>query len=231
MKIRVITASLLLGFFSYQCKISAQDRWNTHPHVPPTNLSSLKSFTYLDILSDPNNQASDPKNQDFSHNTYPFDLPASDITTGTIHLSSAVSFTDHNNVLKLELKKTMRCDGLNQIIITNFPDISSLSILKDSLDHDDDESIGFGLHFFGVLRADRDLDNIKNLLDNNNWGHDRSQAFCRHLDFAISSPGNNAAVDLTDSPQRERVLTKILEIVNSPGATKLETLSLRFMHL
>lgn len=207
--------------------------WEVTPTLSQALYRNLRPFIYLNRAVD----EIDPESRDFIYNTYPFDLPLSEINTGTLHLSRDIPFVDGTGTLLPHLKEGIR-KGLNQIIVTDFPDISALQGLRAPLDQRDHQNLQVGLHFFGKLpsvgagagiAAATPLASIRNLLDS--WASPGSLVVCKHLDFAIASPGTAGLVDLTDGTQRASVLNEIADILNSDGAAQLETLSLRFMHL
>jgi len=206
--------------------------WEVTPTLSQALYRNLRPFVYLNRAID----EIDPESRDFIYNTYPFDLPLSEINTGTLHLSRDIPFVDGAGTLLPHLKEGIR-KGLNQIIVTDFPDVSPLQELRAPLDQRDHQNLQVGLHFFGKLRrvgagagiAATPLAAIRNLLDS--WASPGSLVVCKHLDFAIASPGTAGLVDLTDGAQRASVLNEIADILNSNGAAQLETLSLRFMHL
>jgi len=139
-------------------------------------------------------------------NNYPFSLPEDRVTVNTVYVSNQRGQEVSAEILPLIQEK------VSHIVVEDEVDIRPFAALaRGGLEK------GYGIHFYGSHR----LEGLGDIL--RAWSGDESTAYLHHLDVAIQG--------MKEGDLRREVVGRVGEALSLPASEKLETLSLRFMHL
>jgi len=139
-------------------------------------------------------------------NNYPFSLPEDRVTVNTVYVSNQRGQEVSAETLPIIQEK------VSHIVVEDEVDIRPfVALARGGLEK------GYGIHFYGLNR----LEGLGDIL--RAWSGDESTAYLHHLDVAIQG--------MKEGDLRREVVGRIGEALSLPASEKLETLSLRFMHL
>jgi hypothetical protein len=183
------------------------------PLPPPAAATDEEVDTYRRKVNERHVQYSD----------YPFSLPNDEPSRNTFFFSENAPI---NPALIPLIQK-----NISQLIFKNFPGDVLADLRQLNLPHGDIGipmgGKGYALHFFGK----DDTGNLGNLFELlRAWGEGEPLAYCQHLDFAVN--GMHDETKITGDKTKKDVFIEALQLVLAlPACAKLETLSLRFMHM
>ncbi|MDP2194291.1 MAG: hypothetical protein Q8K36_07175, partial [Alphaproteobacteria bacterium] len=147
-----------------------------------------------------------------TYNNYPFSLPSSRTMKKTLCFRPCASAKQ--DMVDDQIKKLI-AEEVSNFIVVDGGDVSALAFV-------DAVSRAYGFHFFGSY--DPTFGQIKTVFEAWHSKARGEQALrCSHLDFAL--------LNIRDDATRDQALTGIIDLINDPVCSGLETLSLRWMGL
>jgi hypothetical protein len=157
------------------------------------------------------------------YSDYPFSLPRDTSQRNTLFFSENAPI---NPALIPLIQK-----NISQLIFKNFPrdvlaDLRQLNLPQTGIEIPDGCK-GYALHFFGK-DVPGNLGNLVELLSA--WGEGEPLAYCQHLDFAVNGMHDEPKIT-GDKTKKDVFIEALQQVLALPACAKLETLSLRFMHI
>lgn len=184
------------------------------PLPPPEAATFEDVFAYQKKVNERHVQYSD----------YPFSLPNDPSQKNTL-------FFSENAPVAIEVIELIQ-KNISQLIFENFPDQVLAGLAQLNRPHTDIEipegGKGYALHFFGKDDTGN-LGNLSELL--RDWSKEGEPlAYCQHLDFAVKGMHNETQI-MGDKTKKDVFIEALQLVLALPACAKLETLSLRFMHI